>query len=61
MALVTDRSGFPKSGLALQLYRVFGGSALAGWAAFALTGMSAFPLLSGDKRTSGEPAKKSLE
>src|SRR5260370_34101409 len=29
MALITDRSGFPKSGLALQLYRVFGSWALA--------------------------------
>jgi hypothetical protein len=31
------QGGFPNCGLALQLYRVFGGSALAGSAASALT------------------------
>jgi hypothetical protein len=52
MALITDRSGFPKSGLALQLYRVFGSWALAALAARGpLPGVFALPAGIGDVLT----------
>src|SRR5260370_17493007 len=43
MAPITDRSGFPKSGLTLQLYRVFGSWALAAWLRGPLPGVFALP------------------
>src|SRR5258706_6355505 len=51
MALITDRSGFPKSGLALQLYRVFGSWALAAWLRGPLPGVFALPAGIGDVLT----------
>src|SRR5260370_30076981 len=51
MAPITDRSGFPKSGLALQLSRVFGSWALAAWLGGPLPGVFALPAGIGDVLT----------
>ena len=51
MVLISDRSGFPKSGLALQLYRVFGSWALAAWLRGPLPGAFALPAGIGDVLT----------